>query len=709
MPMFKTLLIANRGEIACRVMRTAAAMNIKPIAVYSDADREALHVKTALALGGDAIRIGPALARDSYLNIQAILQACQDSGAEAVHPGYGFLSENRDFAAALEKAGISFIGPPSAAIEAMGDKIRSKILAEKAKVNVVPGHVEAISDPDEAVRIAHKIGYPVMLKASAGGGGKGMRLAHNDEECRSGLLAAMNEGRASFGDDRVFVEKFIDEPRHIEIQILGDKHGRIVYLQERECSLQRRHQKVIEEAPSPFLDEKTRQAMGEQAVALARKVGYYSAGTVEFIVDQQRNFYFLEMNTRLQVEHPVTEKITGLDLVEWMIRIAYGERLDFDQADVALNGAAIEARVYAEDPERNFLPSTGRLTRYQEPRFPSGQIRCDAGCYEGASISMYYDPMIAKLITYGNSREEALAAMRTALDDYVIEGPGNNRMFLSHLVRNQDFAKGNMSTKLIGAVYPQGLSQSHLTPSDNFPFLALAAWLQIRHDHHQFSAGSHHQGLFELSLFPDEADREGKSARPRYDIIGVRESSPKLVGSEEWHFRQISPDERNKGRDKDKSKGKRKAGDDRAELCLVVEADELINWHVGKIRLQVMINNQAWIVQIKRAGQAWEISHDGSKLSCLAVPTEQAPLIALMPIRVASDMSRFLLSPMPGLLVRLSVKEGDDVKMGQELAVVEAMKMENSLKAVKDGVITSIKAKAGDSLAVDQVIMVFDK
>jgi len=474
--MFKKILIANRGEIACRVIKTARKMGIKTVAVYSEADKDALHVEMA----DEAVFIGPPPSTQSYLLIDRIVQACKDTGAEAVHPGYGFLSERPAFCEALEKEGIVFIGPKVKAIEAMGDKITSKKLAKEAGVSTVPGYTEIIKNPQEAVEIAASIGYPVMIKASAGGGGKGMRIAWNDAECTDGFERATNEARSSFGDDRVFIEKYIVEPRHIEIQVLGDSHGNIVYLGERECSLQRRNQKVIEEAPSPFLDEATRKAMGEQAVMLARAVDYQSAGTVEFIVDAKRNFYFLEMNTRLQVEHPVTEYITGLDLVEQMLRVAAGEPLSFTQDDVKLKGWAIEARVYAEDPFRNFLPSIGRLVKYMPPQ-ENEVVRVDTGVYEGGEVSMYYDPMIAKLITYGATRDRAIAHMRDALNEFFIRGVQHNISFLAALMVHTRFMTGRISTNMIAEEYPHGFSATDVPHDDPALLISVAAFLYRRY------------------------------------------------------------------------------------------------------------------------------------------------------------------------------------------------------------------------------------
>ncbi|MCR9222222.1 MAG: acetyl/propionyl/methylcrotonyl-CoA carboxylase subunit alpha [Alphaproteobacteria bacterium] len=669
--MFKKILIANRGEIACRVMKTAHRMGISPVAIYSDADIEARHTRMAKELGGEAVHVGPPPSAESYLQIERIVQACKDTGAEAVHPGYGFLSENKAFAKALADAGIAFIGPPVGAIEAMGDKIESKKLAEKAGVNTVPGHLEAVTDPEEAVRISNEIGYPVMLKASAGGGGKGMRLAWTDQEARDGLVGAMNEGRNSFGDDRVFIEKFVEEPRHIEIQVMADQHGNCVYLGERECSIQRRHQKVLEEAPSPFLDEATRKAMGEQAVALAQAVDYCSAGTVEFIVDKNRNFYFLEMNTRLQVEHPVTEYVTGLDLVELMIRVAAGEKLPLTQEEVKLEGWAIEARLYAEDPERGFLPSTGRLSRYIEPAERGGTVRTDSGCYDGAEISIYYDPMIAKLIAGGPTRAEALATLRQALDGYYVRGLSHNLAFLSAVAKHPRFASGDMTTNFIAEEYPDGLTETDLKPADPALFAAVAALIQDRVERRERGLSGQVRG----------GEPEQPSAYAVF--LGTVEKEECAVALQ-------------RGADADR---------------LTVDGRDVFlasGWKPGEPLLHARIDDEARIFQIDRDGAGWVLSHDGGRARALVVEARHAPLQRLMPFKEPPDMSKFLLSPMPGLLVRLKAKPGDAVKAGEELAVVEAMKMENVLRAVADGLVKEVHAEPGDSLAVDQAILEFE-
>jgi propionyl-CoA carboxylase alpha chain len=660
---FDKILIANRGEIACRVIKSAHKMGIKTVAVFSDADRNALHVRMA----DEAINIGPPPSAQSYLLKDKILQACLDTGAQAVHPGYGFLSENSEFCESLSAAGITFIGPNTRAIEAMGDKITSKQLADEAGVNTIPGFADVLRDGDHAVEIANKLGYPVMLKATAGGGGKGMRVANNDAECRDGFERASNEARSSFGDDRMFAEKFIEEPRHIEIQIIADSHGNVVYLNERECSLQRRHQKVIEEAPSPFLDEATRQQMGEQAVALARAVEYQSAGTVEFIVDSQRNFYFLEMNTRLQVEHPVTELITGVDLVDLMIRVANGEKLPLTQADVGINGWSIEARVYAEDPFRNFLPSTGRLVYYRPP-VEDENVRVDTGVYEGGEVSMYYDPMIAKLITYGRDREEATTHMRTALDRFLVRGVSSNLSFLSALMEHPRFVNGDMSTNMIGEEYPDGFHPTDLPHQDPTIFISVAASMALGH--------------------------RSRAANIQGQLAGHERQVPAdwvVVMNNEHH--QVSVTSRKHGHDV-KYNGK----------IYAVRSD----WQFGQQIFHGTINGEDIYLQVERENQVYRLFHRGSQ----ADVSVHAPLVAeflkYMPVKEPPDMSKYLLSPMPGLLVSVAVKEGDSVNAGEELAVLEAMKMENTLLAERDCVIAKINYLPGASLAVDNQIMEFE-
>ena len=662
--MFDKILIANRGEIACRVIKSAQKMGIKTVAVYSDADRNALHVQ----MSDEAINIGPPPSTQSYLLKEKILQACLDSGAQAVHPGYGFLSENSEFCELLAEAGIAFIGPKTHAIEAMGDKITSKKLADEAGVNTIPGYSDVLRDADHAVEIANKIGYPVMLKATAGGGGKGMRVARNDAECRDGFERASNESRSSFGDDRMFVEKFIEEPRHIEIQIIADNHDNIVYLNERECSLQRRHQKVIEEAPSPFLDKATRKQMGEQAVALARAVQYQSAGTVEFIVDSQRNFYFLEMNTRLQVEHPVTEMITGVDLVELMIRVADGERLPIEQKDVSINGWAIESRVYAEDPSRNFLPSTGRLVYYRPPG-DDDNIRVDTGVFEGGEVSMFYDPMIAKLITHGSDRKEAITRMREALDRFLIRGVSHNISFLSALMVNPRFVSGDMSTNMIGEEYPDGFQPTDLSHKDPTVFISVAASMMRRY--------------------------RDRAAQIEGQLVGHERNVPNdwvVVMDNEHHLVSVIPvpggyDVKYNGH------------------THVVRS----RWEFGQPIFSGTIDGRQVYIQVLREDQTYRLLHGGSQVDLLIVPPKVAEFLKYMPEKIPPDLSSFLLSPMPGLLVSVAVKEGDVINAGQELAVLEAMKMENTLIAEFDGVVARIHHQPGANLAVDDVIMEFEK
>ena len=650
-PPFAKILIANRGEIACRIMRTARAMGIKTVAVYSEADADALHVREA----DEKVLIGPPPSAQSYLQIERIVEACKATGAEAVHPGYGFLSEKAAFQQALADAGIVFIGPDAFAIHAMGDKIESKKLAQKAGVSTVPGWLHALADAEEAVKVAHKIGYPVMIKASAGGGGKGMRIAYNDEECREGFQSATNEAKASFADDRVFIEKYVEEPRHIEIQLIADGHGDCLYLWERECSIQRRHQKVIEEAPSPFLDARTRKAMGEEAVALAKAVKYKSAGTVEFIVDKNRKFYFLEMNTRLQVEHPVTELITGLDLVELMIRVAAGEKLPLQQKDVKLEGWAVECRLYAEDPFRNFLPSTGRLVKYREPeRGPD--VRVDSGVYEGGEISMFYDPMIAKLCSYGQTRLDAIERMRRALDEFYVRGVSHNVPFLAALMAHPRFREGRLTTNFIAEEFKGGFTAAHLPPRDPAMLAAVAAVAEA------------------IRNAP-----ASKAATQRVVMLNREPIALTLSSSESHH--QI----------------------DVADRQLAIETD----WAPGEPLLRIRIDGRLAVVQIDAVGSGWRLTYEGGQADALVLTPRQAELYALMPAKAAPDTSKFLLSPMPGLLASVAVSEGQDVKAGEVLAVVEAMKMENVLRAIRDGTVKTLHAKAGDSLRVDQKIIEF--
>ena len=661
--MFSKILIANRGEIACRIIKTARRMDIKSVAVYSEADAAALHVE----LADERVFIGPPPSAQSYLIADRIIEACKKTGAEAVHPGYGFLSEKAPFCEALKAAGIAFIGPDVPAIAAMGDKIESKKLAKSAGVNTVPGYLGVIADDDEAVTIARDVGYPVMIKASAGGGGKGMRIARNDAQVREGFKSAKSEARSSFADDRVFIEKYIEDPRHIEIQVLADSYGNTVYLGERECSIQRRHQKVIEEAPSPFLDSKTRRAMGEQAVALAKAVNYQSAGTVEFIVDAQRNFYFLEMNTRLQVEHPVTEMITGVDLVELMIRVAAGEKLPFTQDDVKLRGWSMEARIYAEDPTRNFLPSTGRVTRYRPP-VESQFVRVDTGVYEGGEISMFYDPMVAKLITRGIDRETAIGHMREALDAFQIRGVGNNISFLSAVMKKERFLSGHLSTNFIAEEFPDGFAGVELETETSDRLTAVVAFV--------------HDRIAERNRVLSGQLPGYQPARQNFWMVRTnRENSPVFV------------DETDHG----------------ADVRVGGQVFSLItSWVIGDLLWVGTVEGRKMVVQIDVRGDGYRLLHGGADILCQVLTPRAAELADLMPIRVPPDRSRLLLSPMPGLLVHLAVKVGQEVKVGEELAVVEAMKMENILRAERDGVIAKVNAEAGSSLAVDQVILEFE-
>ena len=661
--MFEKILIANRGEIACRVMKSARKMGIKTVAVYSDADKEALHVQMA----DEAVHIGAAASAESYLVMERIIQACKDTGAQAVHPGYGFLSENSAFCEALEEAGIAFIGPAPFAINSMGDKITSKKLAADAGVNTIPGHAEIIKDADEAVEIASGIGYPVMLKATAGGGGKGMRVAWNDEECRDGFLRATNEARSSFGDDRVFIEKFIEEPRHIEIQVMADTHGNVIYLNERECSIQRRHQKVIEEAPSPFLDEATRKAMGEQAVALARAVQYRSAGTVEFIVDAKRNFYFLEMNTRLQVEHPITEKITGQDLVELMIKVAAGQELPLTQGEVQLNGWAIESRVYAEDPFRNFLPSIGRLVHYRPPE-ENDNVRVDTGVYEGGEVSMFYDPMIAKLVTYGDTRDDAIARMQVALDEYYIRGVQHNISFLNALMAHPRFQEGRLTTNFIAEEYPDGFNAEMVPQEDPAKPIVVAAMI-------------HRSYMDRAACMSGQMRGHEREVGSEWAVV---------IGSE---IHQVVT--------KPTQNGYHVEYDGKAYSVIT-------DWALGQPLFEGTINGEPLCLQVERDGLWYSLYYRGARTDALVMTPRAAELHALMPEKEEADLSRFLLSPMPGLLVKVSVDEGQEVKAGEELAVIEAMKMENVLRAEQDGVVAKISAEAGDSLMVDQAIIEFE-
>ncbi len=667
--MIKKILIANRGEIACRVIRSAKKMGIATVAVYSDADADALHV----TLADEAVHIGPAPSSQSYIVIEKILDAIRTTGADAVHPGYGFLSENAGFAEALEKEGVVFIGPPVGAIQAMGDKITSKKLAAEAGVSTVPGHMGLIADVEEAVKISTSIGYPVMIKASAGGGGKGMRIAWNDQEAREGFQSSKNEAKASFGDDRIFIEKFVTQPRHIEIQVLGDKHGTVLYLGERECSIQRRNQKVIEEAPSPFLDEKTRRAMGEQAVALSKAVGYHSAGTVEFIVDGDRNFYFLEMNTRLQVEHPVTELITGIDLVEQMIRVAAGEKLSFGQEDIKLNGWAIESRLYAEDPYRNFLPSIGRLTRYRPPvegEKPDGTIvRNDTGVFEGGEISMYYDPMVAKLCSWAPDRLKAIDAMSAALDDFEVEGIGHNLPFLSAVMQHERFRAGRLTTAFIAEEFPEGF---HGVEPDADSAAKLASVAVLIHQALQSRAvqisgtiGNHRRviGKDWVVTFGDRAFAATLDASADGGYIRLDNGKPIAV-----------------------------AGD----------------WTPGRRHAAFNIDGTAMGVKIDLIGAAIRLRWRGMDVKAHVRSPRVAELARLMPVKLPPDTSKMLLCPMPGVITTVAVEQGETVEAGQALATVEAMKMENILRAERRGVVKRVAVSAGASLAVDELIMEFE-
>jgi propionyl-CoA carboxylase alpha chain len=661
--MFDKILIANRGEIACRVIRTARRMGIATVAVYSDADKDALHRMQA----DEAVAIGPSPSRESYLAMDKIVAACKATGAQAVHPGYGFLSENTEFAGRCEAAGIVFIGPKPKSIAAMGDKIASKKLALAAKVSTIPGYTDVIASATEAVRIAGEVGYPVMIKASAGGGGKGLRIAWNAKEAREGFDACRAEAKAAFGDDRVFIEKFIEEPRHIEIQVLGDAHGNVVYLNERECSIQRRHQKVIEEAPSPFLDDATRKAMGQQAVALAKAVEYQSAGTVEFVVGKERNFYFLEMNTRLQVEHPVTEMITGLDLVELMIRVAAGEKLPLRQQDVQRNGWAIECRINAEDPVRNFLPSVGRLVRYRPPAEIPGAVRVDTGVYEGGEISMHYDSMIAKLICHGETREDALDRMRDALNAFVIRGPACNIAFQSALVQHARFRSGRFTTAFIAEEYPKGFSPADLVHENPEFLIAVAAAMHRKYRDRASRITGQVPG-YELKI----GDEYFVTGGPIECAVTVR---PVPGGCDV----QIG------------------------ETTRTVRFD----WRFNDILMEGTFDGQPFAIQAERIGLKYRLTHRGTQVDLQVMPRRAAELLKMMPRKVPPDLSKFLLSPMPGLLSEVVVKPGQEVKAGERLVVIEAMKMQNVLVAERDSVVAELLASAGESVAVDQALLRF--
>ncbi|MFU8864781.1 MAG: acetyl-CoA carboxylase biotin carboxylase subunit [Rhodobacterales bacterium] len=666
--MFKKILIANRGEIACRVIKTARKMGIKTVAIYSDADRHAMHVQMA----DEAVHIGPSPANQSYIVIEKVMEAVRKSGAEAVHPGYGFLSENSKFAEALAAEGVAFIGPPVGAIEKMGDKITSKKIAAEAAVSTVPGYMGLIADGDEAVKISGEIGYPVMIKASAGGGGKGMRIAWKEDEVREGFQSSKNEAASSFGDDRIFIEKFVTQPRHIEIQVLADSHGNTIYLGERECSIQRRNQKVIEEAPSPFLDEATRKAMGEQACALAAAVGYTSAGTVEFIVDGDRKFYFLEMNTRLQVEHPVTELITGVDLVEQMIRVAYGEALSIKQSDVKLNGWAMESRLYAEDPYRNFLPSIGRLTRYRPPAevAQAGHVvRNDTGVYEGGEISMYYDPMIAKLCTWGETRADAIEAMRNALDGFEVEGIGHNLPFLSAVMDHPKFVAGTITTAFIAEEFPDGFNGVDL-PEDVLRRIAAA------------TAAMHRVGEIRRARVSGRMDNHERKVGSVWVVSLQGERYPVTIRADHG--------------------GSTVCFEDGTELRVTSD------WTPGKQLAVVDVNGEPLVLKIGKISGGFRVRSRGADLKVHVRTPRQAELASLMIEKTPPDTSKLLLCPMPGLIVKINVEVGDEVQDGQALCTVEAMKMENILRADRKGVVSKINAAEGDSLSVDAVIMEFE-
>ena len=654
MEMFKKILVANRGEIACRVMKTARKMGIKTVALYSDADRNALHVNMA----DEAVYVGASPASQSYLLGERIIEACKKTGAEAVHPGYGFLSENPGFCHALTKSGLVFVGPAPNAIEAMGDKITSKKIADEAGVATVPGHMGLIESADEAVKIAREITYPVMIKASAGGGGKGMRIAYNDDEAREGFERSRSEAASSFADDRIFIEKFIEDPRHIEIQVLADTHGNCIYLGERECSIQRRHQKVIEEAPSPFLDEKTRKSMGKQAVALARAVDYTSAGTVEFIVDGDRNFYFLEMNTRLQVEHPITEMITGVDLVEQMLLVAAGEKLALEQKDISLSGWAIESRIYAEDPYRNFLPSTGRLLRYRPPEEISREnlvVRNDTGVFEGGEISAFYDPMIAKLCTWAPDRPEAIMAMAEALDVFEIEGVSHNIPFVQAVMDEKRFNEGRLSTAYIGEEFPDGFDGVEPEPEILWDMVVFTACASYR-------------------VEPDIGSGRAVIMGDRVWKLDIAEYEKSFVAYHDGGQRRVDMD-----------------------------------WQSGDSIARMTVDGVSRILKVERFTGGFRIRYRGADMAMKVVTPRVAELMELMPVKTAPDMSKFLLCPMPGQVVRLDVGVGDIVEEGQALAIVEAMKMENVLRAEKRAKVSKIIAGVGSVLAVDEVIMEFEE
>jgi propionyl-CoA carboxylase alpha chain len=669
--MFKKILIANRGEIACRVIKTAKRMGIATVAVYSDADKDALHVEMA----DEAVHIGPPPAAQSYLLIDKIIDACKQTGAEAVHPGYGFLSERAAFAEALKKAKITFIGPNVRAIEAMGDKIESKKAAAAAKVSTVPGFLGVIEDAKHAIKIAGEIGYPVMIKASAGGGGKGMRIANTKDEVADGFERAKSEAKSSFGDDRVFIEKFIVNPRHIEIQVLGDKHGNVIYLGERECSIQRRNQKVVEEAPSPLLDEATRKKMGEQAVALAKAVDYDTAGTVEFVAGQDRSFYFLEMNTRLQVEHPVTEMITGIDLVEQMIRVAYGEKLAIKQSDVKLNGWAVESRIYAEDPYRGFLPSIGRLTRYRPPaegKLGAATVRNDTGVYEGGEISLFYDPMIAKLVTHAPTRLEAIDAQAKALDEFVVDGVGHNIPFLAALMQHERWRKGALSTGFIAEEYPEGFKGVPPVGDVATIIASVAAAIDLTTGERKRRISGQMMGRIV------QRDRRRavwlNAAEYPLDVFRVEDGIQAnfLADGETTHFVRLKSD-----------------------------------WKPGMTVWSGTVDDHEVAVQARAVPNGFKLAFRGAQVTAYVYTETEAAAAKLMPVKQSGDSGKVVKCPMPGLVVSIAVKEGQDVQAGDQLAIVEAMKMENVIRAERDAKVKSIAVKPGDSLAVDAVILEF--
>ena len=681
--MFTKILIANRGEIACRVIATAQKMGIQTVAVYSDADKEARHVK----LADEAVRIGPAPSRESYLQAEKIIAVAKETGAQAIHPGYGFLSENEAFARRCEEEGIAFIGPKAHSIAAMGDKIASKKLALAAKVNTIPGYNDAIAGPEQAVEIAKEIGYPVMIKASAGGGGKGLRVAFNDKEAFEGFTACQHEAMNSFGDDRIFIEKFVQEPRHIEIQVLGDSFGNVIYLNERECSIQRRHQKVIEEAPSPFISDETRRAMGEQAVQLAKAVKYQSAGTVEFVVGKDQDFYFLEMNTRLQVEHPVTECITGLDLVELMIRVAAGEKLPLAQEDVKREGWAIECRINAEDPFRSFLPSTGRLVRFDPPHQTMFQaepdqrygVRVDTGVYEGGEIPMFYDSMIAKLIVHGTDRNDAIVKMRAALNAFVIRGISSNIPFQAALLAHPKFVSGDFNTGFIAENYAHGFVAADVPHDDPLFLVALAAYMNRRY-------------RARASSITGQMAGHGVKVGQQFVVITLG-----AEGERQEHAVSVTDYEGDTG------SSAVQVGDKRYQISSMAT--------LGQICVQGQCNGMGFTAQVERGSSknplALRIAHNGTQIEAMVLYPRGAELFRLMPYKAPPDLSRFLISPMPGLLVQVAVQEGQKVQAGEKLAVIEAMKMENVLLATQDGVVSKVLASKGESLTVDQVILEF--